>query len=274
MPKFLLAIILSFMGLGIAQAEDKILMVPHLAIYDLQLENASDKSGITGLVGRMAYEFNGSSCEGYTTRFRFVTRINMADSPARLTDQQMTSFEAANGKEFRFVSKTIIDQDVTSETDGVAKIANGNMTVSLKKPKETEVKLKSAAFPTIQTEEVIRQAKAGRHFYRTVLFDGSDDADRLTEATVVVGDKVEAKPDNETKMMGKLGKEPYWPVTISYFNDDENQDGLPVYRTSFFLYENGVTRDLVMDYGNFSVRGKLQTFKLFDIPTQKDGCKD
>ena len=274
MPKFLLAIILSFMGLGIAQAEDKILMVPHLAIYDLQLENASDKSGITGLVGRMAYEFNGSSCEGYTTRFRFVTRINMADSPARLTDQQMTSFEAANGKEFRFVSKTIIDQDVTSETDGVAKIANGNMTVSLKKPKETEVKLKSAAFPTIQTEEVIRQAKAGRHFYRTVLFDGSDDADRLTEATVVVGDKVEGKPDNETKMMGKLGKEPYWPVTISYFNDDENQDGLPVYRTSFFLYENGVTRDLVMDYGNFSVRGKLQTFKLFDISTQKDGCKD
>ena len=61
MPKFLLAIILSLMGLGIAQAEDKIFMVPHLAIYDLQLENASDKSGITGLIGRMAYEFNGSS---------------------------------------------------------------------------------------------------------------------------------------------------------------------------------------------------------------------
>jgi len=49
MPKFLLAIILSFMGLGIAQAEDKILMVPHLAIYDLQLENASDKSGLPAL---------------------------------------------------------------------------------------------------------------------------------------------------------------------------------------------------------------------------------
>ena len=274
MPKFLFAFILSVMCLNVARGEDKIVMVPHLAIYDLQLENAADKSGISGLSGRMAYEFNGSACEGYTTRFRFVTRINMADSPTRLTDQQMTSFESANGKEFRFVSKTIIDREVTSETDGVAKISNGNMIVNTKKPKENEVKLKSAAFPTIQTEEVIRKAKAGQHFYRTVLFDGSDDADRLTEATVVLGDKVDAKSDDETKIMGKLGKEPYWPVTISYFNDDENQDGLPVYRTSFLLYENGVTRDLVMDYGNFSVRGKLQTFKLFDAPSSKENCKD
>lgn len=274
MPRILVTIAFFILGLGVAQAEDKIVMVPHTAIYDLQLETASDKSGISGLVGRMAYEFNGSSCEGYTTRFRFVTRIDMTDSPARLTDQQMTSFETANGKEFRFVSKTIIDQEVTSETDGVAKIAKGEMVVNLKKPKEKEVKLKSAAFPTIQTIEVIRQAKAGRHFYRTTLFDGSDDADRLTDATVVIGDRVEAKADNETKVMGKLSNEPYWPVTISYFNDDENQDGLPVYRTSFLLYENGVTRDLVMDYGNFSVRGKLQTFKLFDVQPAKETCKE
>lgn len=274
MSKILIAIILSVVSLGVAQADDKIVMVPHLAIYDLQLENASDKSGISGLVGRMAYEFNGSSCDGYTTRFRFVTRINMADSPARLTDQQMTSFEAANGKEFRFVSKTIIDHEVTSETDGVANIKKGDMIVNLKKPKENEIKLKSAAFPTVQTVEVIRQAKAGHHFYRTVLFDGSDDADSLTEATVVVGDRVNAKADNETKVMGKLGKEPYWPVTISYFNDDENEDGLPIYRTSFLLYENGVTRDLVMDYGNFSIRGKLQSFKLFDIPPANENCKN
>lgn len=274
MSKFLIAVVLSVIGLGVAQADDKIFMMPHLAVYDLQLENASDKSGISGLVGRMAYEFNGSACDGYTTRFRFVTRISMVDSAARLTDQQMTSFEAANGKEFRFVSKTIVDNEVTSETNGVAKINKNDMIVNLIKPEKHEVKLKSAAFPTVQTIEVIKQAKAGRHFYRTVLFDGSENADSLTEATVVVGDRVVAKADNETKALGKLGNEPYWPVTISYFNDDENQDGLPIYRTSFLLYENGITRDLVMDYGNFSVRGKLQSFKLFDTSSTVKNCKD
>lgn len=274
MLKFLFAVILSSASLGFAKADDKIFMVPHLAIYDLQLESASDKTGISGLVGRMAFEFNGSACEGYTTRFRFVTRINMADAPTRLTDQQTTSFESSNGKEFRFVSKTIVDQEVTNETDGVAKIVNDEMIVNLKKPKEREVKLKSAAFPTVQTQELIRQAKAGRHFYRTMVFDGSDDADSLTEVTVVVGDKENAKADGETKLMGKMGQEPYWPVTISYFNDDENQDGLPVYRTSFLLYENGFTRNLVMDYGNFSVHGKLETFKLFDNKSSNENCKE
>lgn len=274
MLKILFTVILSAASFAVAKADDKIVMVPHLAIYGLQLENAADKSGISALVGRMAYEFNGSPCEGYTTRFRFVTRINMADAPTRLTDQQTTSFESGNGKEFRFVSKTIIDHDVTNETDGVAKIAEGGIVVNLKKPKEREIKLKTGAFPTVQTEEVIRQAKAGRHFYRTVLFDGSDEADRLTEATVVVGDKQDAKADSETKLMGKMATEPYWPVTISYFNDDEHQDGLPVYRTSFLLYENGITRNLVMDYGNFSVRGKLETFKLFDDKNANGNCKE
>lgn len=274
MLKILFIVIFSTASFGFAQAADKIVMVPHLAIYDLQLENAADKSGISGLVGRMAYEFNGSSCEGYTTRFRFVTRINMADAPTRLTDQQATSFESGNGKEFRFVSKTIIDHEVTSETDGVAKIVKDDLVVNLKKPKESEIKLKSAVFPTVQTEDVIRQAKAGHHFYRTLLFDGSDDADRLTEATVVVGEKEKAKSDSETKLMGKMAGEPYWPVTISYFNDDENQDGLPVYRTSFLLYENGITRNLIMDYGNFSIRGKLETFKLFNDNSANSNCKE
>lgn len=273
MSKMLFALAVYASSIAVVQAEEPVYMAPHLAIYDLQLDNASDKSGISGLTGRMAYEFSGSMCEGYTTRFRFVTRINMEDMPARLTDQQTTSFEAGNGKEFRFVSKTLIDQEVTNETDGVAKIEKNELLVKLKKPSEVEHKLKSAEFPTAQTEEVIRQAKAGRHFYRTVLFDGSDDADSLTEATVVIGDKKDAKADSETKVMGKLGDQNYWPVTISYFDDGESQDGLPVYRTSFLLYENGVTRDLVMDYGNFSVRGKLRTLELFEDKTPKEACK-
>ena len=51
-------------------------LVPHRAVYDLSLDKASDRSGITGLSGRMVYEFNGSPCEGYTVKFRFVTQID------------------------------------------------------------------------------------------------------------------------------------------------------------------------------------------------------
>src|SRR6476659_9954783 len=80
-------------------------LAPHRAVYDLTLDKASDRSGITGISGRMVYEFNGSACEGYTVTFRFVTRIATGDT-TRLTDQQTTTFEDAEGKTFSFVTKS------------------------------------------------------------------------------------------------------------------------------------------------------------------------
>ena len=40
---------------------------------------------------------------------------------------------------------------------------------------------------------------------------------------------------------------------------------MPEYRISFKLHKNGITRDLVMDYGDFSMTGKLVNLKLFDV---------
>ena len=38
----------------------------------------------------------------------------------------------------------------------------------------------------------------------------------------------------------------------------------PIYQIAFQLYDNGITRDLVMDYGDFSMTGKLVDLKVFD----------
>ena len=59
-------------------------LLPHRAVYDLALDSASDRSGITGIDGRMVYEFAGSPCEGYTVTFRFVTRIDTDGAYANL----------------------------------------------------------------------------------------------------------------------------------------------------------------------------------------------
>ena len=54
-----------------------------------------------------------------------------------------------------------------------------------------------------------------------------------------------------------------WPVTISYF-DRSKQGGeqTPVYTIKFELYENGVSRDLLLDYGDFAIRGTMSTLEL------------
>jgi hypothetical protein len=241
------------------------MLAPHRAVYDLALDSASDRSGITGVSGRMVYEFNGSACDGYTVTFRFVTRINTTDT-THVTDQQTTTYEDGEGKIFSFVTKSYVDQSLDKEVKGTATREPSGVKVELEKPELQNIDLGRPLFPTQQLIEMLDKADVGDTFYETSLFDGSENADRAMTTTVVIGKKAEGgKDDPEAPALASLDKEKVWPVDIAYF--DESKKGgeeLPEYRISFKLHDNGITRDLVMDYGEFSMTGKLVNLKLFD----------
>lgn len=247
----------------------------HRAVYDLSLDKATDRSGITGITGRMVYEFNGSPCDGYTVNFRFVTQIATSDT-TRLSDQQTTTYEDAKGKTFSFVTKSFVDQQLDKEVKGTAVRKDNGVEVDLDKPQKNVVQLAATQFPTQHLVELIGKAEKGERFYETSLFDGSEDADKVMTTTVVVGKKTEAeKGDPELPALAKLAKDKYWPVDIAYFDlsDKESGEEVPAYRISFKLHENGLTRDLVMDYGDFSMTGKLVNLALFDN-TPKKACNN
>ncbi|MGB3391468.1 MAG: cell envelope integrity EipB family protein [Pseudaminobacter sp.] len=245
-------------------------LAPHRAVYDLVLDKASDRSGITGIAGRMVYEFNGSPCEGYTVKFRFVTQIDTGEN-SRVTDQQTTTFEDAEGKTFSFVTKSFVDQTLDREVKGMATRENNGLKVEIDKPEKNSLELPPTQFPTQHLVELIGKANSGETFYETNLFDGSEDADKVMTTTVIVGKKSEAeKSDPELPALKDLAAQKYWPIDIAYF--DENTDGgeeVPEYRIAFKLHENGLTRDLVMDYGDFSMTGKLVNLALFPAPKEK-----
>lgn len=245
---------------------------PHRAVYDLSLDKASDRSGITGITGRMVYEFNGSACEGYTVQFRFVTQISTNDI-SRLTDQQTTTFEDAQGKTFSFVTKSFVDQALDKEVKGTATRDPNGLTVALDKPQKNSFELGATQFPTQHLVELIGKAEKGETFYETSLFDGSEDADKVMTTTVIVGKRLEtAKDDPERPALATLAADKVWPVDIAYFDESKKDGGedLPEYRISFKLHENGITRDLVMDYGDFSMTGKLVNLSLFDQAPQSN----
>lgn len=263
---------LSVSAIGLAPAFAAPVLAPHRAVYDLVLDQASDRSGITGLTGRMVYEFNGSACEGYTVKFRFVTQIATRDN-TRMTDQQTTTYEDGEGKTFSFVTKSFVDQSLDREVKGTATREPNGVKVQLDKPDSNTLDLVKTQFPTQHLAELIEKAEKGETFYETSLFDGSENADKVMTTTVIVGKKSEApKADPELPVLASLAKDKYWPVDIAYFDQDsEGGEEVPQYRISFKLYENGLTRDLVMDYGDFSMTGKLVNLALF--PTQQSDCK-
>ena len=267
-----LLVLVSPMALGVAPALAAAPLAPHRAVYDLVLDEASDRSGITGLSGRMVYEFNGSACEGYTVKFRFVTQIDTSEN-SRVTDQQTTTFEDAEGKTFSFVTKSFTDQTLERELKGTATREADGLKVDIDKPEKNVVELERTQFPTQHLVELIDKASTGETFYETSIFDGSEDGDKVMTTTVVVGKKEPVeKSDPEAPVLAGLAKEKFWPVDIAYF--DQATDGgeeVPEYRISFKLHENGLTRDLVMDYGDFSMTGKLVNLALFDPAPQN--CK-
>lgn len=256
---------------GISSAQAGNPLAPHRAVYDIELERASDRSGITGVDGRMVYEFNGSPCEGYTVSFRFVTEINSEDS-SRITDQQTTTFEDAEGKSFSFATKSYIDRRLDREVRGSANIGADKTSVELVKPDETTIELEKSQFPTRHLVDLLERASRGETFYETTLFDGSDGADQVMTTTVVVGKKgATEQEDPEKPAISALGDQRYWPVSIAYFDlSSKGGEELPVYRISFKLYPNGITRSILMDYGDFTMTGKLVDLSVFDAPADCD----
>jgi hypothetical protein len=56
-----------------------------------------------------------------------------------------------------------------------------------------------------------------------------------------------------------------WPVTVSYFERGAaGGDQVPVYAIKFELYENGISRKLVLDYNDFAISGELTSIEVRD----------
>lgn len=247
-----------------ASAIDAGALAAHRAVYDLELKEASDRSGISGMFGRMVYEFNGSPCDGYTVSFRFVTQIATGDD-TRLTDQQTTTFEDINDRTFSFVTRSYVDKQLDYEVKGLAEAGSSDIVVELEKPSAKTVNIAESKFPTEHMIDLITRAKDGERFYETRLFDGSDEGDKPMLTTTILGSPQKPKSDDkEATVVTGVSGEMFWPVSISYFDEVDSGDGLPVYQISFKLYEDGVTRDLVMDYGDFVLQGKLADIEHFD----------
>ena len=262
----IVAPILAGLGVGPALADE---LLPHRAVYDLSLYERTERSGITAISGRMVYEFNGSACDGYTVTFRFVTRID-TDEVSRLTDQQTTTFEEGSGDSFTFVTRSFIDQSLQKELKGTARLSPSATLVSLEKPANEEMTLEETQFPTQHLLELLQKAQQGETFYETSLFDGSEDGDKVMTTTVIIGKQTSPRPnDAEASRIPALGDDRYWPVDMAYF-DLSTGNEIPTYRISFKLHDNGITRDLVMDYGDFSMTGRLVELATFDAPEDCD----
>ena len=264
------------MGTGIAadraDAATSGAFLPHQALYELNLLKSRGSNAINSARGRILYNFSGSACEGYTSEFRQVSELDSGEGKVTLSDLRSTSWEDGAGKSYRFKIDSRMNDTNTGPVDGVAERTGDHITVKLKQPEVKTFTLDGATvFPTEQIQRIVAAAREGKSVLELTVYDGSDNGEKVYNTLSVIGqpipgDRAIDSPDPSTQndVMKTMTR---WPVTVSYYDRDAKAnegEQTPVYAMSFELYENGVSRALVLDYNDFVISGALGKFDVKD----------
>src|ERR1700689_3810590 len=260
------------MAAGAARAAATTAFLPHQALYDLSLAKSRGSASIDSARGRILYNFSGSPCEGYTSEFRQVSELSSGEGSVTLSDLRSTSWEDADGKSYRFKVDSRMNDTDSRSGHGIAGPGGDHITVKLKQPEAKTFTLDgSTVFPTEQIRRIIAAAREGKSLLELTVFDGSDNGEKVYYTMSVIGqpipgDRTTPSPDPSTTndQMKSLTR---WPVTVTYYDRDAKAtDGeqTPIYAMSFELFENGVSRALVLDYNDFVVSGALGKFDVKD----------
>jgi hypothetical protein len=250
---------------GGARAEvASIVLAPHRAVYDFSLSKTRGHTGILSVFGRMVYELTGSVCEGYTEKVRFVTEMTNVDGNQSIADQHTSSWEEADGKRFRFNSRDARDGKSVEDIAGDAMRMNmlGDVVVALTRPAKKDLTLPARVyFPTQHVIALLAAAKLGRGSFDAEVYDGSEQGEKVYRTISTIGRLV---PNDGQKLSPIANAERLqgmsaWPIRISYFDPNSDaQDTGPAYEIRAVFFENGVNRELTIDYGSYTIEGELK----------------
>lgn len=270
-----LAAILALTAIGTPSAAapgaDKVFLAPHRAVYDLTLSRAGRSRGIDTMHGRILYDFSGSACEGYTLRFRQVSRLESGEGRSVLSDLRSTTWEDGAAKKFRFNSENFLNEARTEAVDGHSERGGKAMSVTLSKPSPKKFRVPAGTvLPTEHMRRIVQAARAGKTILEFPVYDGSDDGQKLYNTLTVIGKPIrpgENPPQDAGAKIPQLAQLTRWPVTISYFERvsevaARSSEQTPVYALSFELYENGISRALILYYSDFTLVGEMTALEM------------
>ncbi len=156
-----------------------------------------------------------------------------------LSDLRSTTWEDGEAKRFRFNSENVVSAKQTDTVDGSAERNASAVAVDLTKPKSRKFTVPVNAVFRPSICRIVLAARDGKSVLDFPVYDGSETGEKLYNTLTVIGRAIAPgqKPVNDAgAKIPELSKLTRWPVTISYFEQkDENQEQTgeqtPVYAT-------------------------------------------
>jgi hypothetical protein len=245
-------------------------LASHRAIYELTLAHSHGNSSTVSARGRILYDFMGSACEGSKLEFRQVSELDNGEGKVTLSDLRSNTWEDGDARNYHFKSENYMNSRLTDQVDGEAVRQSDNIAVALTKPRQAKLNLdRSIVFPTEHVRRIIDAARAGKSILEFPVYDGSEKGEKIYNTLTVIGRVIpptERIPTDAAAGQQALAGLNRWPVTVSYFDRAAaTGEQTPVYAITFELYENGISRALLLDYNDFAISGELKSLEIRDV---------
>ena len=242
-------------------------LASHRGVYSLTLDRARENSTIVDVSGAMLFELI-DACESWTTRQRFTMTLRNREGTELETGSDYATLESMDGRTLRFSLTQVTQGAVSSRVVGQAELGpDGSGVARYSEPDVKELPIPAGTLlPNTHTIATLNAARAGQRLLVAPIFDGTT-ADGAQQTTTVMSPWQGPQPVPEAPSLSTLGSS---RMRIAFFEPDGEQAGgarTPSYEVSLRYFENGVADDMIMDFGDFTVRAKLM--KLEDAP---GGC--
>ena len=239
-------------------------IAPHRALYSMTLASARSDSGVLDANGTMDYEW-GETCDGWTIEQRYRLKMHYAESHDVDIASSFVTWESKDGLHYRFNQRQTRNGELDQEISGEAKLdgpGKGGVAEFVKPHMHTLKLAPGVLFPSAHTILLINKAQQGETFVSRQVFDGSAD-ENAVQVSAVIGAKATAEP--ASAKLSPLLERPGWYVRLAFFPVDAAAEE-PDYELGMRLLDNGVSRDMTIDYGDYSIRAKLDDIEALSKP--------
>ncbi len=247
---------------ALASAADE--MTSQDAIYDLSLAKVRTHD-VTGATGQMRFSV-ADGCTGWGTTQHMTLLIRNADGSLTKTVTDYVTWETKDGSQltFNLREKDNDGRPVIDDAGTAIRAKDGSGTITYSTPANRVMTMPPGTlFPMAHTEAILDAGMQGKKFIAVPLFDGTTDDGAQATFVVILG---RHDPAAKTPFRG-LAKLASTDVDIAFY-ERKHSDQNPDFRSQMLYYDDGVANNILMDFGDFVMRGSLEHL---DIP--ESNCK-
>jgi len=240
---------------------------PHQAIYDIAMTSRNAGTQVLDITGRMRVMWQRGCNEWVSDNETELVYIYTDGTVIPVTSDYST-VENLRGDDLTFVMQRTTGQSMEMVKGRASIYKDGHGVVHYnQKPDEDDIMDLPANtyFPMRHTVEILDRAlRQDDRFFYAPLFDGSETKEVLYVNTFIGNEHALDKHPHgilvNKAIDGNLLNSRSWDVQLAFFNVTRD-NSVADYEMSIRAYENGVVSDIVVDYGQFTVRQNLVGLK-------------